>query len=94
MNLNFNLENSLVFGSDIDVFGLRKCNYGKFLEMHHRHKINQTIGRHSKWSYLRVCWVASGDTSPKIWDICENSRGAVKTYKMCQKTAFIYYGSC
>lgn len=78
MNLNFNLEKFLIFGSGTNVFGLRKCNYEKFLEMYLRNKINKIIGRHFEWSHLNVCWCVSEDTSLKIEDIYENSRGALK----------------
>lgn len=50
--------------------------------MHLWNKINQTIGRHSEWSHLGVCWDVSGDASPEIGGIFGNSRGAVETYRI------------
>lgn len=86
MNLNFNLEKSFVFWFGTDVYGLRKCNYGKILEIHFWNKMNQIIRHHSQRSYLSVCWNASENISPEIRDIFENSCGTVEIYRMRKKT--------
>lgn len=48
--------------------------------------MNQTIRRHSQWSYLSVCWGASGDASLERGGIYGDLHGVVEIYMMGKET--------